>query len=120
MKYGEIIGIGNTATVYELKEHKVIKLFYQGYSKDAVEKEFHNAKAISNMDFAKPKAYEIVFCEDRMGIIYDRVEGESLLDWVLKTGDIQKCAEYMAQLHKAMAQNSISNVPNYKEFLNAI
>ncbi|MCB2342482.1 hypothetical protein [Clostridium estertheticum] len=65
------------------KEGKVIKLFYQGYPKEAVEKEFHNAKARSNMDFAKPKVYEIVFFEERIGIIYDKVEGESLLDCVL-------------------------------------
>lgn len=117
MKYGKIIGVGNTATVYVWEEDKVLKLFYQGYSKKAVEKEFHNAKAISNMDFAKPKAYEIIFCEERMGIIYDRVKGKSLLDWVIKTGDVQGCAVYMAKLHKAIIRNRINNVPNYKEFL---
>ena len=51
------------------------------------------------------------------GIIYDRVDGESLLDWVLRTGDLQECAEYMARLHKTIVQNRISNVPNYKQFL---
>jgi len=117
MKYGKIIGVGNTANVYEWEEGKVLKLFYQGYSKEAVEREFHNAKEIRNMDFAKPKVYEIIFCEERMGIVYDRVEGESLLDWVIRTGDVQECAVYMAKLHKAIVQNRISNVPNYKGFL---
>jgi thiamine kinase-like enzyme len=117
MKYGKIIGVGNTATVYEWVEGKVLKLFYQGYSKEAVEREFHNTKAISDMDFEKPKAYEIIFCEERMGIIYDRVEGESLLDWVMRTGDVNQCAVYMAKLHKAILQNKTRNVPNYKEFL---
>ncbi|MGH4119493.1 phosphotransferase [Clostridium sp.] len=117
MKYGKIIGVGNTATVYKWEDGKVLKLFYKGYSKQAVEREFHNAKAIKSMDFPKSKVYEIIFCEERMGIIYDRVEGESLLDWVMKTGDVQKCAVYMAKLHKAIGKNRISNVPNYKEFL---
>ena len=117
MKCGKIIGVGNTATVYEWEEGRVLKLFYPGYSKKAVEKEFNNAMAIRNMNFAKPKAYEIISCEERIGIIYDRVEGESLLDWVMKTGDVQECAVYMAKLHKAIVQNRISNVPNYKEFL---
>ncbi len=117
MKYGKVIGLGNTATVYEWEEGKVLKLFYQGYPKEAVEREFHNAKAIRNMDFSKPKAYEIIFLEVRMGIIYDRVDGESLLDWVMRTGKVQECAVYMANLHKAILQNKISNVPNYKEFL---
>ncbi|WP_346917077.1 aminoglycoside phosphotransferase family protein [Clostridium sp.] len=117
MNYGKIIGIGNTATVYEWEEGKVLKLFYQGYPKEAVEREFHNAKAIRNMDFSKPKAYEIIFLEERMGIIYDRADGESLLDWVMRTGEVQECAVYMAELHKAILQNQIINVPNYKEFL---
>lgn len=117
MKYGKIIGRGNTATVYELEEGKVLKLFNQGYPKESVEKEFNNARAISNMDFIKPKAYEIVFLEEQIGIIYDKIEGESLLDWVMRTGDVQSCAVYMASLHKAILQNSISNVPSYKEFL---
>jgi uncharacterized protein (TIGR02172 family) len=117
MKYGEIIGTGNTANVYEWEEGKVIKLFYKGYPTEAVEREFQNAVAIKNMDFAKPKVYEIIFCEERMGIIYDRVEGESLLDWVMRTGEVQECAEYMAKLHKPILQNTISNVSNYKEFL---
>ncbi len=117
MKYGKMIGVGNTADVYEWGEDKVLKLFHQGYSKEAVEKEFYNAKAIINMDFEKPKAYEVVFIEDRIGIIYDKVKGESLLDWVMRTSDVQSCAVYMADLHKTIIKNSINNVQNYKEFL---
>ncbi|WP_054023872.1 aminoglycoside phosphotransferase family protein [Bacillus sp. FJAT-28004] len=117
MKYGKIIGEGNTATVYEWEEGTVLKLFAQGYPKNAVEKELQNAKAINDMNFAKPKAYEMISCEERMGIIYDRVEGESLLDWVLKTGDLQGCAEHMSKLHKSILQNRVSNVPDYKQFL---
>jgi hypothetical protein len=117
LKYGKIIGEGNTATVYEWEEGTVLKLFDQGYPNKAVEREFQNAKAINGLNFAKPKAYEIICCEGRMGILYDRVEGESLLDWVLKTGDLQGCAEHMARLHKTIVQNKVSNVMNYKEFL---
>ena len=117
MKYGEVIGVGNTAIVYEWEEGKVLKLFYQGYPKEAVEREFHNAMTIRNMDFAKAKAYDIIYYEERIGIIYDKLEGESLLDWVMKTGNVQECAISMAKLHKVITQNKITNVPNYKEFL---
>jgi thiamine kinase-like enzyme len=117
MKSEKIIGIGNTATVYEWEEDKVLKLFYKGYPKESVEREFYNAKAIESMDFAKPKAYEIIFCKERIGIIYDKATGESLLNWVLQTGDLLKCAVYMAKLHRSIVQNRISNVPDYREFL---
>lgn len=117
MKYGKIIGRGNTACVYEWEEGKVLKLFNQGYPDEAIEKEYHNALVISDFDFEKPKVYEIISYEDKKGIVYDRVEGESLLDWVMKTGDVQKCALYMSTLHKAIVKNKISTVPNYKDFL---
>lgn len=117
MEYGKIIGEGNTATVYEWEEGTVLKLFNKDYPKNAVEREFLNAKAINAMNFAKPKAYEIINCKEQMGIIYDRVEGETLLDWVLKTRDLQGCAEYMARLHKTIVPNRVSNVPDYKQFL---
>ncbi|GIP33566.1 aminoglycoside phosphotransferase family protein [Paenibacillus sp. J2TS4] len=117
MKIGRIIGEGNTATVYEYGEGTVLKLFVQGYPQNAIEREFHNAKAINSMNFAKPKAHEMICCEERTGIIYDRVEGESLLDWVLKTGDLKGCAKYMANLHKSIVQNRVSHVPDYKQFL---
>ncbi|MEK4062517.1 MULTISPECIES: aminoglycoside phosphotransferase family protein [Paenibacillus] len=117
MKYGKIIGEGNTATVYEWEEGKVLKLFASGYPQSAVETEFQNTRMINDLSFAKAKAYEMISCEERMGIIYEKVDGESLLDWVLRTGDLQGCAEYMARLHKTILQNKVSDVLNYKDFL---
>ncbi|GKU77390.1 phosphotransferase family protein [Paenibacillus sp. L3-i20] len=117
MQLGKLIGKGNTATVYEWGEGTVLKLFVQDYPKYEVEREFQNVTAINDMSFAKPKAYEMINCEEQLGIIYGRVEGESLLNWVFRTGDIQGCAERMATLHKTIVQNKVSNVPNYKQFL---
>jgi len=117
MNYGKIIGVGNTAVVYEWGENKVLKLFNLGYPKESIEKEFRNAKAIETMAFGKPKAYEIILNENQIGIIYNRIDGDSLLDWVIKTQDVNQCAIYMAELHKSILQNKISNVPSYKDFL---
>ncbi len=117
VKMGNVIGVGNTASVYEWEEGKVLKLFNQGYPEDAVENEYNNAIAIRDMNFLKPKAYEMITYEDKKGIVYDRVEGESLLDWVMKTHDLQEGSKYMANLHNAIGQNKSNNVPNYKDFL---
>lgn len=117
MKLGKMIGTGNTATVYEWEEGKVLKLFKQGYPEEALEQEYRNATAINYSNFHKPKAYDIISYKSRKGIIYDKIEGESLLDWVLRTNDLPGCSMLMATLHKAIGQNKISNVPNYKDFL---
>lgn len=117
MKYGKIVGVGNTATVYEWKDNKVLKLFHQGYPIKSIEREFKNAKLIWNMGFPKPRAYEIISYNKQIGIIYDRLKGESLLDWLMRTGNIEKCAVYMSKLHKQIMENKINDVPNYKDFL---
>lgn len=117
MELSKVIGTGNTATVYDWEEGKVLKLFKQGYPEEAVEQEYRNAMAINHSNFLKPKAYNIISYDNRKGIIYDKIVGESLLDWVLRTSDLPGCAIIMAELHKAIGQNKISDVPNYKEFL---
>jgi uncharacterized protein (TIGR02172 family) len=117
MQVGKLIGIGNTADVYEWEDDKVLKLFHEGYPEVAVIKEYNNAMAIRDLEFHKPKAYELISYEDRKGIIYDRIIGESLPDWITRTGNVTLCADYMSKLHKEIIRNEISNVPNYKDFL---
>lgn len=117
MNYGKIIGVGNTATVYEWEKGKVLKLFYDGYPKDAVEKEFYNATIMQKVDISSPKVYETVNIDNRLGIIYEKVEGESLTDWVIRTGNVQECAKYMAKLHIEILQNKADNVTDYKGIL---
>ena len=117
MQVGKLIGIGNTADVYEWEDDKVLKLFHVGYPDTAVNMEYHNAIAIRDLIFFKPRAYDLISYDNRKGIIYDRVMGESLQDWVLRTGDMSLCAEYMSKLHKEIVRSEVHDVPNYKDFL---
>lgn len=117
MKLGQRIGIGNTAIVYEWEEGRVLKLFKPGYPRQAVEREYENARAIENMDFPKVRAYELIVYDGRPGIVYEKVEGESLLDWLMRTGDIKGCAAHMSKLHKKIIQSKVSGLLGYKEFL---
>ena len=117
MNLGEIVGVGNTATVYEWEIGKVVKLFREGYSCQDAVREYENARAVYDMDFPKPKAYEFITYEGKHGIVYDKVMGESLLDWTLRTGNLEKCSILMAKAHKAILKHDITNVPDYKDFL---
>lgn len=117
MKCGSLIGVGNTAEVYDWEKGKVLKLFYEGYPLESVEEEFHNARSVNDLDFPKPRAYEIVTLDSRVGIVYDKVVGESLLEWVMKNGDVSLCSQLLAKTHKEILKHEISGVQNYKEFL---
>ena len=112
-----IIGSGRTAEVYSWEPGKVLKLFLAGYPKTAVEREFHLAQVLNPMNFPKPKAYEILSWQERLGIVYDHIQGEDLLGWVLRTMDVEACATLMADLHRLILQNSSEELPSYKDFL---
>lgn len=117
MNIGKLLGVGNIANVYEWEEDKVIKLFHRGYPDGAINMEYSNAIAIKDLEFLKPRAYDLISYNDRKGIIYDRIRGESLIDWTIRTGNMPLCAQYMSKLHKEIIQNEIQNVPYYKDFL---
>ncbi|MBE5979171.1 MAG: aminoglycoside phosphotransferase [Paenibacillaceae bacterium] len=117
MNPGEIVGAGNTATVYEWENGKVVKLFREGYPYQDAVREYENAMDVNEMDFPKPKAYKFITYKGRNGIVYDKVTGESLLDWTLRTGNLQECAALMAKAHEAILKHEIRNVPDYKDFL---
>ncbi len=117
MEINKIIGKGNTADVYEYGENKVIKLFHTGFSISAIENEYNNAMAVKDMPFNKALVYDLISYKGRKGIVYDKVEGELLLDWVLRIKDIVKCASYMKKLHSEILKNKVSGVPSYKSFL---
>lgn len=117
MQIGKLLGVGNTANIYEWEEDKVLKLFHKGYSEEAVRKEYNNAISIEDLKFLKPKAYEMISYNGRKGILYDKVKGESLQDWIMRTGNMSLCAYYMSKLHKEIIQNDIQDVPYYKDFL---
>lgn len=89
MSLGRLIGTGNTADVYEWESDKVLKLFHRGYPKDAIDKEYSNAVAIRNTDFLKPCVYDLISFGDRWGIVYEKTAGETLLERLMKSGDIK-------------------------------
>lgn len=97
---GKLIGKGNTAEVFDIGNKKVVKLFKTGYPIDSVHKEFKNSRLINNIDHCIIKSYQMIKCNGRYGIIYDKIEGTSMLDLLISTQAIEKYAKTLAALHK--------------------
>lgn len=116
---GKVLGVGNTATVYEwgTDGQQVLKLFHAGYPESAVELEYRNALALNALDLPKPRAYELIHQDGQTGIIYDWAKGEPLDAWVMQTQDLAGCARHMAELHQAVLQHTLPDIPDYKGFL---
>jgi thiamine kinase-like enzyme len=121
MEKTKLIGVGNTAEVYDFDEKRVVKLFYEGYPKENIVKEFKNASIIKDSEFLKPKVHTLTFIDNRNGIIYDKLEGQSLLEELMKTGDINHCAKVLSQVHREILRQPGTGLDSFHQIIrNAI
>ncbi len=112
-----MIAKGNTADVFEIGDNKVVKLFKTGYPLDSVRHEFENSKLLHTLDIPIAKSYELVTYEGRHGIVYDRIDGESMLDILLQTEDVKKQATALALLHKRILAHQLPSAFSLKSIL---
>jgi len=78
----KIIGEGYFAEVFEYGNNNVLKLFKEIYSKDSMnniaEIEFNISKYAYDNNIKTPKPKEIIHENNRIGIIYEKINGETL------------------------------------------
>lgn len=118
MEKGKLIGQGRTAEVFEWGNDKILKLFRENFPKAAIEKEYDVSLKISKkMNFA-PKVYEIVEIDKRCGIVYERIDGSTMMKAIaLRPLTVKKEARRLADLHKAIQQKVHYDFPDYKVIL---
>lgn len=103
----ELIGQGNTAEVYALGD-KVLKLFRSAYSRESVNYEFEQAKLVQDYFSKTPRVFELIEMQGRFGIIYERIDGSSMLLAIMQTpARIDQYAEDLVKLHLEMHRNQL-------------
>ena len=108
------IGIGRTAEVYDHKDNKVLKLFYSTVNEEDIEYEYLITKSISDMTSIVPKAYDVINVKDRMGIVFEKLNGEMLSDHLARNlRNARKVIHKFAQIQKRLNNISIENFPNH-------
>ena len=108
------IGAGRTAEVYDYKDDKVLKLFYSAFSTKIIEDEYLIAKNISTTTSLVPKVYDIVHTRNRTGIVYEKIKGEMLSDYL--SGNIistRKIIRKFVQTQKRISNINVENVPSH-------
>lgn len=114
----KIIGTGNTAEVFEYEKGKVCKLFVAGYPKEYVELEYRNAMELFRLGIRVPQPFEVVVVSGRNGIVYEKIEGVSLSQYLLERREcLADCLDEFARLHKEILKQKSTNLLSYKEFL---
>ena len=108
------IGIGRTAEVFDYKDNKVLKLFYSTVNDKDIEYEYLITKNISDMTSIVPKVYDVINVKDRMGIVYEKLNGEMLSDHLARNlKNARKIVHKFAQIQKRLNNISIETFPNH-------
>jgi len=118
---GKKIGTGRTAEVYEWSDNQVIKLFYPSVSLEEAQREYEVQRLLQEKVPFCAEVYGLLKVEDRTGILYEKVHGESLSSMIFKNPDqIMHYGQIMADTHKSIHSFDFSRLPSLKEALGHI
>jgi uncharacterized protein (TIGR02172 family) len=114
-----LVGKGFTSNVYEWGERRVLKLFHEWVPACRVEREHRITQAIFAAGLPAPATYELLRVEDRLGIVFERVEGVSMLNvvqakpWTLFTA-VKQLADLHHQIHRCAGPGEL---PSQREWI---
>ena len=96
----EPVATGHTAEIYRWEEQTVLKLFRNRYQRREVEHEARMARTVHNTGLPTPAVIgEIVEIDSRYGIVYERVNGVSMLNTLTsRPWLVRKLARLLAEL----------------------
>jgi hypothetical protein len=103
MEKGPLIGRGRTADVYAWGSDRVLKLYQSWMPATPIEREFVITCTARTAGLPVPAAHELIEIEGRLGIVFERIEGISMLK-VLETQPLRfaAVAHQLAELHAHM------------------
>lgn len=116
---GKPIALGRTAEIYAWEESQVLKLFQDWFSADGVEYEAQIARAVHTSGLPVPAVGEVVEINGRLGLIYERVVGPSMSEYLeTKPWMFLRAARVLAELHADMhASNILPELPSQRQRL---
>jgi uncharacterized protein (TIGR02172 family) len=95
----KLIGTGRTSEVYEYGNDCILKLFTDEIKLDAVKKEYDFSRFVYENNLPTPEPKEIMYEKNRIGILYEKINGEPLLKIIMgNVFAIKKIFSKMAEL----------------------
>ena len=115
-----LIGHGRTADVFRYGENKVIKVFHDEFEWLAYE-EYAKDKNINNIGLPAPKAYDFIEIDGKKGIVYEYVQGVSMLKLMQRNPfKAARHARLLADLHAEIHKKTLTSLPSIKASLAAM
>lgn len=111
------IAQGHTADVYAWEDGFVLKLFHNWFPPEDVEYEFEIAKAVHASGVKSPAVKEMIQVQGRNGLIYERIDGETMLTLLKRTPcKVFYFGKLLAQFHIQMHSCDFNaEVPEQKQ-----
>lgn len=107
-----LIGRGGTAEIFAWKDNQVLKLFFDWVPAAWVQREAELAQRVSASSLPTPKFFEATTYMDRRAIVYERIDGGSMLHMISsKPWLVNHEARVFAQLHAQINQKSGVGLP---------
>lgn len=118
MALGRHLAEGRTAEVFAWGEGQVIKLFRPWCPPDWIDYEARIAQAVVQTGVGAPAYGGIVEIDDRRGILYQRIDGSTLVDRLLSGPESLVSAAYLlAELHVQMHARTAPTLPSLRRKL---
>lgn len=120
MRLGPRLAVGRTAEVFAWTDASVIKLIRPGFSDELVEDEARAAGRVTALGLAAPRFIGLERVGGRIGLVYERVEGPSMLDRLLaRPYRLGALPAALAELHATMHGRSGAGLPDALDALRA-
>jgi aminoglycoside phosphotransferase (APT) family kinase protein len=112
----KLIARGRTAEVYFWGENQVIKLFYDWVSPESVYREAENTRLAFQEGAPAPQIFELIQLENRNGIVYEWIEGPTILQLLLsKPWQVKQLSRQFAEIHFSIHQIPLDGMTSYRD-----
>ena len=118
MSTNKPIAAGREAEIFAYAEGKVLKLFFPQYPTHDAHNEADLTRMVSDAGVSTPRVYEVIEQGNRAGIIFERINGKTLMEALM--GDVFKVRHYgrmMADCHVNVHQYSNTDLLSQREAL---
>ncbi|MCU0488810.1 MAG: phosphotransferase [Anaerolineales bacterium] len=116
---GQPIAYGRTAEIYAWQEGQVLKLFYDWFELEGIAYEARIGEAVHASGLPVPAVGGMLRVNDRNGLVYQRVDGDSMLSCLSrKPWSVLRYAKRAAELHAQMhASTTHAHIPSQRQIL---
>ena len=115
---GPMIARGRTAEIFLWKDNQVLKLFLDWCTATSVEREARSTQAVHKAGLPVPAVEVIVEVDSRLGIVFERVDGPSMLGlFTSKPWKLFQLARALAELHAEMHSCEVPELRSQRDKL---